>query len=72
MNNNEYQKHLEEIQALENYADRKKLVTEWLYNDEENYDILEDFFNRLFARNDGKARAILAYFKDLNGVENAE
>lgn len=68
--NNESQKYLAEIQGLENFADRKKLVTEWLYNDEENYDALADFFERLFAKGgNGKAQAILAYFRELNGVE---
>lgn len=42
--NNESQKFLAELQGLENFADRKKLVTEWLYNDEATYDALADFF----------------------------
>ena len=71
--NNESQKYLAEIQGLENFADRKKLVTEWLYNDEENYDALADFFERLFAKGgNGKAQAILAYFRELYGVDEEE
>lgn len=68
--NNESQKYLAEIQGLENFADRKKVVTEWLHNDEESYDTLADFFERLFVREDGKTQAILAYFRELNGVED--
>ena len=70
--NNESQKYLAEIQGLENFADRKKLVTEWLHNDEENYDTLADFFERLFVREDGKTQAILAYFRELYGVDEEE
>lgn len=61
-----------EIQRLENFADRKKVVTEWLHNDEENYDTLADFFERLFVREDGKTQAILAYFRELYGVDEEE
>ena len=61
-----------EIQGLENFADRKKVVTEWLHNDEESYDTLADFFERLFVREDGKTRAILAYFRELYGVDEEE
>ena len=67
--NKEGQKYMAEIQGLENFADRKKVVTEWLHNDEESYDTLADFFERLFVREDGKTQAILAYFRELNGVE---
>ena len=67
--NKEGQKYMAEIQRLENFADRKNVVTEWLHNDEENYDTLADFFERLFVREDGKTQAILAYFRELNGVE---
>lgn len=70
--NNESQKYLAEIQGLENFADRKKLVTEWLHNDEESYDTLADFFERLFVREDGKTQAILAYFRELYGVDEEE
>lgn len=72
--NNESQKYLAEIQGLDNFADRKKVVKEWLYayGDEENYDALSTFFERLFAQKDGKAQAILAYFRELNGVDDAE
>lgn len=70
--NNEGQKYLAEIQRLENFADRKKVVKEWLYayGDEENYDALNVFFERLFVQKDGKAQAILAYFKELHGVDD--
>ena len=61
-----------EIQRLENFADRKKVVTEWLHNDEESYDTLADFFERLFVREDGKTQAILAYFRELYGVDEEE
>ena len=61
-----------EIQGLENFADRKKVVTEWLHNDEESYDTLADFFERLFVREDGKTQAILAYFRELYGVDEEE
>ena len=61
-----------EIQGLENFADRKKVVTEWLHNDEESYDTLADFFERLFVRGDGKMQAILAYFRELYGVDEEE
>ena len=47
--NKEGQKYMAEIQGLENFADRKKVVTEWLHNDEESYDTLADFFERLFV-----------------------
>lgn len=67
--NKEGQKYMAEIQGLENFADRKKVVTEWLHNDEESYDTLADFFERLFVREDGKAQAILAYFRELYGVD---
>ena len=67
--NKEGQKYMAEIQRLENFADRKKVVTEWLHNDEESYDTLADFFERLFVREDGKTRAILAYFRELYGVD---
>ena len=67
--NKEGQKYMAEIQGLENFADRKKVVTEWLHNDEESYDTLADFFERLFVREDGKTRAILAYFRELYGVD---
>ncbi len=70
--NKEGQKYMAEIQRLENFADRKKVVTEWLHNDEENYDTLADFFERLFVREDGKTRAILAYFRELYGVDEEE
>lgn len=70
--NKEGQKYLAEIQGLENFADRKKLVTEWLHNDEESYDTLADFFERLFVREDGKTQAILAYFRELYGVDEEE
>lgn len=70
--NNESQKYLAEIQGLENFADRKKVVTEWLHNDEESYDTLADFFERLFVREDGKTQAILAYFRELYGVDEEE
>lgn len=70
--NNEGQKYLAEIQGLENFADRKKVVTEWLHNDEESYDTLADFFERLFVREDGKTQAILAYFRELYGVDEEE
>lgn len=70
--NKEGQKYMAEIQGLENFADRKKVVTEWLHNDEESYDTLDDFFERLFVREDGKAQAILAYFRELNGVDEEE
>lgn len=66
--NKEGQKYMAEIQGLENFADRKKVVTEWLHNDEESYDTLADFFERLFVREDGKTQAILAYFRELYGV----
>ena len=56
--NKEGQKYMAEIQGLENFADRKKVVTEWLHNDEESYDTLADFFERLFAREDGKMKEI--------------
>lgn len=67
--NKEGQKYMAEIQGLENFADRKKVVTEWLHNDEESYDTLADFFERLFVREDGKTQAILAYFRELHGVD---
>lgn len=70
--NKEGQKYMAEIQGLENFADRKKVVTEWLHNDEESYDTLADFFERLFAREDGKMQAILAYFRELYGVDEEE
>lgn len=70
--NKEGQKYLAEIQRLENFADRKKVVTEWLHNDEESYDTLADFFERLFVREDGKTQAILAYFRELYGVDEEE
>lgn len=70
--NKEGQKYMAEIQRLENFADRKKVVTEWLHNDEENYDTLADFFERLFVREDGKTQAILAYFRELYGVDEEE
>ena len=70
--NKEGQKYMAEIQGLENFADRKKVVTEWLHNDEENYDTLADFFERLFVREDGKTQAILAYFRELYGVDEEE
>ena len=70
--NKEGQKYMAEIQGLENFADRKKIVTEWLYNDEESYDTLADFFERLFVREDGKMQAILAYFRELYGVDEEE
>lgn len=66
------QKYMAEIQGLENFADRKKVVTEWLHNDEESYDTLADFFERLFVREDGKTQAILAYFRELYGVDEEE
>ena len=70
--NKEGQKYMAEIQGLENFADRKKVVTEWLHNDEEGYDTLADFFERLFVREDGKTQAILAYFRELYGVDEEE
>lgn len=70
--NKEGQKYMAEIQELENFADRKKVVTEWLHNDEESYDTLADFFERLFVREDGKTQAILAYFRELYGVDEEE
>lgn len=70
--NKEGQKYMAEIQGLENFADRKKVVTEWLHNDEENYDTLADFFERLFVREDGKTQAVLAYFRELYGVDEEE
>lgn len=70
--NKEGQKYMAEIQGLENFADRKKIVTEWLYNDEESYDTLADFFERLFVREDGKMQAILTYFRWLYGVDEEE
>ncbi len=70
--NKEGQKYMAEIQGLENFADRKKVVTEWLHNDEESYDTLADFFERLFVREDGKTQAILAYFRELYGVDEEE
>lgn len=70
--NKEGQKYTAEIQGLENFADRKKVVTEWLHNDEESYDTLADFFERLFVREDGKTQAILAYFRELYGVDEEE
>lgn len=70
--NKEGQKYMAEIQGLENFADRKKVVTEWLHNDEESYDTLDDFFERLFVREDGKTQAILAYFRELYGVDEEE
>lgn len=70
--NKEGQKYLAEIQRLENFADRKKVVTEWLHNDEESYDTLAYFFERLFVREDGKTQAILAYFRELYGVDEEE
>ena len=70
--NKEGQKYMAEIQRLENFADRKKVVTEWLHNDEESYDTLADFFERLFVREDGKTQAILAYFRELYGVDEEE
>lgn len=70
--NKEGQKYMAEIQRLENFADRKKVVTEWLHNDEENYDTLADFFERLFVRENGKTQAILAYFRELYGVDEEE
>ena len=70
--NKEGQKYRAEIQGLENFADRKKVVTEWLHNDEESYDTLADFFERLFVREDGKTQAILAYFRELYGVDVEE
>lgn len=70
--NKEGQKYMTEIQGLENFADRKKVVTEWLHNDEESYDTLADFFERLFVREDGKTQAILAYFRELYGVDEEE
>lgn len=70
--NKEGQKYMAEIQGLENFADRKKVVTEWLHNDEESYDTLADFFERLFVREDGKTQAILAYFRDLYGADEEE
>lgn len=72
--NNEGQKYLAEIQGLENFADRKKVVKEWLlaYGDEENYDALSTFFERLFVQKDGKAQVILAYFRELHGLDDAE
>ena len=70
--NKEGQKYMAEIQGLDNFADRKKIVTEWLYNDEESYDTLADFFERLFVREDGKTQAILAYFRELYGVDEEE
>lgn len=66
------QKYMAEIQGLENFADRKKVVTEWLHYDEESYDTLADFFERLFVREDGKTQAILAYFRELYGVDEEE
>ena len=70
--NKEGQKYMAEIQGLEKFADRKKVVTEWLHNDEESYDTLADFFERLFVREDGKTQAILAYFRELYGVDEEE
>ena len=70
--NKEGQKYMAEIQGLENFADRKKVVTEWLHNDEESYDTLADFFERLFVREDGKTQAILAYFRELYGADEEE
>ena len=70
--NKEGQTYMAEIQGLENFADRKKVVTEWLHNDEESYDTLADFFERLFVREDGKTQAILAYFRELYGVDEEE
>lgn len=70
--NKEGQKYMAEIQGLENFADREKVVTEWLHNDEESYDTLADFFERLFVREDGKTQAILAYFRELYGVDEEE
>ena len=70
--NKEGQKYMAEIQGLENFADRKKVVTEWLHNDEESYDTLADFFERRFVREDGKTQAILAYFRELYGVDEEE
>ena len=70
--NKEGQKYMAEIQGLENFADRKKVVTEWLHNDEESYDTLADFFERLFVREDGKTQAILAYSRELYGVDEEE
>ena len=70
--NKEGQKYMAEIQGLENFADRKKVVTEWLHNDEESYDTLADFFERLFVREDGKTQAVLAYFRELYGVDEEE
>lgn len=70
--NKEGQKYMAEIQGLENFADRKKVVTEWLHNDEESYDTLADFFERLFVRENGKTQAILAYFRELYGVDEEE
>lgn len=70
--NKEGQTYMAEIQGLENFADRKKVVTEWLRNDEESYDTLADFFERLFVREDGKTQAILAYFRELYGVDEEE
>ena len=70
--NKEGHKNMAEIQGLENFADRKKVVTEWLHNDEESYDTLDDFFERLFVREAGKTQAILAYFRELHGVDEEE
>lgn len=70
--NKEGQKYMAEIKGLENFADRKKVVTEWLHNDEESYDTLADFFERLFVREDGKTQAILAYFRELYGADEEE
>ena len=70
--NKEGHTYMAEIQGLENFADRKKVVTEWLHNDEESYDTLADFFERLFVREDGKTQAILAYFRELYGVDEEE
>lgn len=68
-NNNKSQKYLAEIQKLENFADRKKLVIEWLGGDEEYYDALADYFESLFVKENGKAIAMLAYFRELYGVD---
>lgn len=69
--NNESQKYLAEIQGLENFADREKLVKEWL-GCEEYYDALDQFFGSLYVYKCEKMQAILAYFREINGVDDAE
>ena len=72
-------RYLAELHQFDSYADREKLVKEWLCGEAESdtmaeviYGVLFSYFDALYRNKDPKAQAVHAYFYELMGAEDLD